>query len=214
MRRPLPIESPATFERSLDIFQKTSIESCRDDVYRPCFVSLKGWVLMGRNAAVEDSRGMVEIFINQNQEINSPRISIFIPSSRIDEVNFKGKNSFSKVLYNPNYGKNSRLLDEGIITAIRQSPDVTLPSHSGGENKRKREALPRFTDEEDSTDDDIASVSLLEPSKEGKGTRNPTEVIRNNSPVYSPISPQPCTQEYDIFLSPPKKIAKKKHINI
>jgi hypothetical protein len=200
----------ATFERCRDIFQKTTVEKCLNDIVRPQYITIKGHVLMDREDVVSDNRDMSQIFLHQCPDIESPRIAIYIPSRRSTEVRFKRCNVFSRVLFDPSYGRNSRLLDSGLISIADEDSETTA-GPSGG-CKRKR--VNHLYDDDFDTDDESASVSII-PHGMGDTTGMTQTLDGGNSPHYSPASPlrrrrsPPNTQEFEIFRSPPRKVTKK-----
>jgi hypothetical protein len=149
-------------------------------------------------------------------------ISIFIPASRIDEVHFEYRNEFTKVLYDPNYGRNSRLLDAGniLLSPVPLVDYKPRPTPSKTSNKRKRDYN---TDNEDTTDDDemtVLHIALEEAAQRKRilKAKSPVAALPGGkSPEYSPSSPSytPPASQADVLLcpSPPRKssaAAKKK----
>jgi hypothetical protein len=198
----------ATFLRCRDIYQSTSIAQCIDEICRPQFISVKGYVMMSREDMIPDGRGLAEVFLHQEKNIDSPRISIFVPICRKPEVRFRGQcNLFSEVLFDPNYGRNTRLQDSGAITVVAPPEPVAGPSLGV---KRKRPAdIQIYTNKDrredsDDDDDDAASPSLIiapEPMSQ-------VIDVGGNSPRYSPSNATQDDFDFDMY-PPPRKIIKK-----
>jgi hypothetical protein len=199
---------PATFERCRNIFQRKSIDVCLNDTCRPQYISVKGHVLMNRDDAIPDTRSMCEIFLHQTASIDSPRISIFVPSRRTKEVRFKRHNLFTKVFFDPNFCRNTRLLDSGFITLEDDEAEAT-----GSGCKRRRPPAVHLYDDDFDTDEDVASVSIIPPHGLGDTTGMTQTLDGGDSPKYSPSSParrSPTnTQEFAMYRSPPRKMVKK-----
>jgi hypothetical protein len=151
---------------------------------------------------------MCEIFLHQTASIDSARISIFVPNCRMKEVRFKKHNLFTRVFFDPNFGRNTRLLDSGFITV--EDDEVTTAGSSGAGCKRKR-AVHLYDDDFD-TDEEAPSVSII-PHGLGDTTGMTQALDGGDSPKYSPSSPTrrspPNTQEFNLYRSPPRKMVKK-----